>query len=79
MSTVTSDHETVRVTALRGRLDAFVLRRLRGRSTFFIGLVWVLLVCLVALFAPLIARYPPNQVNFEEGLLESESHALDGH
>ncbi len=41
---------------------ALTLRRFRGRTSGMIGLSVVVLLVLVAIFAPLISPYPPNEV-----------------
>jgi peptide/nickel transport system permease protein len=58
-------------------VSSFVRRLGRNRAAV-VGAVILLLVVLIALFAPLVAPYPPNEQRFENYLLPPSSEHLFG-
>jgi peptide/nickel transport system permease protein len=70
-STVTRANEPVAAVELSGRRPlvtptGYAWRRFRRHKLALAGLVTIILLIIVAVFAPLVSRYPPNKINLRE-------------
>lgn len=55
-----------------------ILRRFRNHKLAMIGLVVFLIVLILAIFAPLVTRYDPNEINLRDKYLAPDSKHLLG-